>query len=96
MHCLKPLIPRGRLLLSGKFFCSVPLLTPLQSSLESSTRLLLSNQRENVIACFKERGASDMDVLHPLEKNIYALGLLFNGEIKEALEVQSQVTLKAV
>ena len=32
-----------------------------------------------------------MDGLHPLEKNVYALGLLFSGEIKDALDVQSQV-----
>lgn len=91
MLLLRTFRPRGRLISSGNFFCSVPPLTDLQSSLESSTRLLLSNQRDSLISCFKERGATDMDSLHPLEKNLYALGLLFNGEIKDALEVQTQV-----
>jgi hypothetical protein len=32
-----------------------------------------------------------MDELHPLEKNVYALGLLFSGEKEQAINVQSQV-----
>jgi hypothetical protein len=32
-----------------------------------------------------------MDELHPLEKNVYALGLLFSGKKEQAINVQSQV-----
>jgi hypothetical protein len=65
--------------------------TTLHDSLESSTKMLLANRHEDVVSCFKDRGDRNMDELHPLEKNVYALGLLFSGEKEQAINVQSQV-----
>lgn len=62
----------------------------LHSALEESTKLLLANRHEGVIHCFHERG--EKNELHPLEKNVYALGLLFSGDKLKAADVQSQVT----
>jgi hypothetical protein len=53
--------------------------------------MLLANQHEDVVSCFKDRGDRNIDELHPLEKNVYALGLLFSGEKEQAMKVQSQV-----
>lgn len=74
-----------------KFSSFITETTTLHHSLESSTKMLLANQHENVVTCFKSRGDRSMDELHPLEKNVYALGLLFTGEKEQALNVQSQV-----
>jgi hypothetical protein len=65
--------------------------TTLHNSLESSTKMLLANRHEDVVSCFKDRGDRNMDELHPLEKNVYALGLLFSGKKEQAINVQSQV-----
>lgn len=69
---------------------------PLHTSLESSVQLLLQNRPDDVVSCFKERGDKDMDDLHPLEKNVYALGLLFSGDTKQSLAVQTQVLMTQV
>ena len=63
----------------------------LHTSLELSAELLLQNRPNDVILRFKQRADKDIDELHPLEKNLYALGLLFNGDVPKALEVQTQV-----
>ena len=60
----------------------------LQSSLEQSTKLLLMNKHENVIHNYAEKNTNE---LHPLEKNVYALGLLFSGDKLKAADIQSQV-----
>jgi hypothetical protein len=74
-----------------KFTSFISETTTLHHSLESSTKMLLSYRHEDVVSCFKDRGDRNMDELHPLEKNVYALGLLFGGEKEQALTVQSQV-----
>ena len=63
----------------------------MHTSLELSAELLLQNRPNDVILRFKQRADKDIDELHPLEKNLYALGLLFNGDVPKALEVQTQV-----
>lgn len=60
----------------------------LQSSLEQSTKSLLLNKHDRVIHHYAEKNISE---LHPLEKNVYALGLLFSGDKLKAADVQSQV-----
>lgn len=74
-----------------KFTSFISETTTLHNSLESSTKLLLANRHEDVVSCFKARGDRNMDELHPLEKNVYSLGLLFSGEKEQAVHVQSQV-----
>ena len=63
----------------------------LQVSIESSIELLLQYRPDDVVSCFKERGNKNMDDLHPLEKNVYALGLLFSGDLEQSLDIQTQV-----
>lgn len=74
-----------------KFTSFISETTTLHNSLESSTKMLLANRHEDVVSYFKARGDRNMDELHPLEKNVYSLGLLFSGEKEHALDVQSQV-----
>lgn len=64
---------------------------PLHSSIESSVQLLFQNRPNDVISRFKEKGDSNMGELHPLEMNVFALGLLFSGNIEESIAIQSQV-----
>ena len=68
----------------------------LQVSIESSIELLLQYRPDDVVSCFKERGNRNMDDLHPLEKNVYALGLLFSGDLEQSLDIQTQVSSKSL
>lgn len=78
--------------LAKSLHCKMSGVPPLQASLESSVELLLQYRPDDVVSCFKERGNKNMDDLHPLEKNVYALGLLFSGDLEQSLDMQTQVS----